>query len=239
MKAEHIQPPISHPSVRQEILEACLRLEAMGYLYATYGNVSVRVPEGFIITPTKVPYRTLKPEDLVLISLKGKVLEGSRLPSSEMHAHWRIYLARPEIGAIAHTHSLNATAVSSIHLDIPVLAEEQSHLVGGEIRCTEYVLGVDHMGLAEEIVSVLGDRNAVLMANHGTLSCGRTLEEALVTCQVVERAAYMYLHVRAAGKPVPLPPEYVAIERDDFLYKYGRPPEGCNLPEAATSVAGR
>lgn len=222
---ERAKPRASYKEQRQQVVATCLRLEAAGYIVGTYGNVSVRVPGGFIVTPSRVAYAGLRPEDLVLVSMQGEVLDGGRLPSSEMHTHRFIYAARPDIGAIVHTHSLHATAVSCMHATIPVLAEEQAHLVGGEISCTRYVPGINHIELAEEIAGTLGALNSVLLANHGTISCGRDLEEAIVTCQVTERAAQMYMLIRACGRAFPLGAEHVALERDHYLHNYGDAPK--------------
>lgn len=208
-------------NLRKEIIAACLRLEELGYSIGTYGNVSARVSAGLIITPSRVDYQSLTPDDLVTVSLEGRVVEGSRLPSSELEVHRQIYLLRPDVGAIAHTHSLFATAVSCMHVTIPVIVEEQSQVIGDEIRCTRYVPAGEHRALGEEVARTLGRSNAVSLANHGTLSCGRTLAEALFTCQIVERIAQMWWLASANGKVVPIPQEFVRSERERWLHKYG------------------
>jgi len=212
--------------LRQEIIAACLRLEQMGYIIGTYGNLSVRVPGGLLITPSRVDYRSLRPEDLVAISDQGAVLEGRRLPSSELEVHRQIYLRRPEVGAVVHTHSFYATALSCMHDHIPVIVEEQSQVIGAEIRCTRYVPAGRHQELGIEVAVTLGESNGVLLANHGTVSCGRSLAEALFTCQVVERVAQMRLLTNSLGGAVPIPPEFVRSERERWLYKYGSAADG-------------
>jgi L-ribulose-5-phosphate 4-epimerase len=205
----------------KEIIEACLWLDEMGYVIGTYGNVSARVEEGLMITPSRIDYRALAAEDLVTVSLQGKVLEGSRLPSSELEVHRQIYVCRPDVGAIAHTHSLFATALSCLQETIPVIVEEQSQVVGGEIRCTRYVPAGQHRKLGEEVARALGQSNGVLIANHGTVSCGRTLEEAIFTCRIVERVAQMRVLAGACGKLTLIPREHVMSERERWLHKYG------------------
>lgn len=214
MSTEQINP-------RDEIISACLLLEEAGYVVGTYGNVSIRSASGLIITPSRVDYRTLAADDLVTVTLQGQVFSGSRLPSSEMEVHRQIYCARPDVGAVVHTHSLYATALSCMQRTVPVIVEEQSQVIGDELRCTRYIPAGEHRALGEEVARALGGSNAVLVANHGTVSCGRTLAEALFTCQITERVAHMYLLTTAVGTPVTIPGQYVVSERDRYVNKYG------------------
>jgi len=213
-------------ALRREIIAACLQLEAWGHVIGTYGNVSVRIPGGLLITPSRVDYHVVQPEDIVAVSLEGQVTAGTRLPSSELQVHLQIYLHRPEVGAVVHAHSLYATALSCLHGNVPVIVEEQSQVVGSEIRCTRYVPAGQHRELGVEVAATLGESMAVLLANHGTVSCGRTLAEALLTCQVVERVAQMHLLTSVAGSAIPIPPEFVASERARWLYRYGKAEDG-------------
>jgi len=209
-----------HLNLQRELIEICHRLVALGYVIGTYGNVSARVPGGLIITPSRVDYADLTTEDLVTVSDAGVILAGTRLPSSELEVHRQVYLRRSDINAVLHTHSLHATALSCCHETIPVIVEEQAQVVGGEIYCTHYVPAGRHEELGEETARALGASNAVLIANHGVVSCGRSLGEALFTCIVVERIAQMRLLTSAAAS-VPIPPEHVDSERDRFLHRYG------------------
>ncbi len=215
-----------HLELRKEIINACLRLQQMGYILDTYGNVSARVPGGFVITPSRVDYHLLTPVDLVLVSDQGRAVDTLRLPSSELEVHRQIYLRRPDVGAVVHTHSFYATALSCAHETIPVIVEEHSQVVGDEIRCTSYVPAGQHKKLGEEVARTLGGSNGVLLANHGTVSCARTLKEALLVCQVVERVAQMWIVTKAIGKAVPIPWEFVKSERERWLYRYGSAADG-------------
>lgn len=210
-----------HRELKQAIIDACLTLESMGYIIGTYGNASARIPGGLIVTPSRVNYHTLTPEDMVTVADDGTVIGGHRLPSSETSVHRLIYLARSDIQVVLHTHSFYATALSCLHETVPVIVEEQSQVVGDEIRCTSYVPAGQHERLGEEVARALGQSNGVLLANHGAVACGRTVDEAVFTCQVVERVCHMYLLARSISAPVPIPPQYVRSERDRWLYKYG------------------
>lgn len=209
-----------HLELKQQLIETCHQLVDLGYLIGTYGNASARVPGGLIITPSRVDYGDLVPEDMVTVADTGTILAGTRLPSSELEVHRRIYLRRSDVNAILHTHSLYATALSCCHDTIPVIVEEQSQVVGGEIGCTRYVPAGQHEEFGDETARALGASNAVLMANHGVVNCGRSLDEALFTCVVVERIAQMRL-LTGVGPVIPIPPEHVASEHDRFLHRYG------------------
>jgi L-fuculose-phosphate aldolase len=104
-------------------------------------------------------------------------------------------------------------------VDVPVIVEEQSQVVGDAIRCTNYVPAGQHHKLGEEVARALGKSNGVLLANHGVVACGRTVDEVLFVAQVVERVAHMWLLTN--GKAVPIPQQHVDSERERWLYKYG------------------
>jgi L-fuculose-phosphate aldolase len=207
--------------LKQAIIDACLRLEGMGYIIGTYGNASARVPEGLIVTPSRVSYGEITTEDMVVVSPDGNILDGNRVPSSETSVHRLIYNARPDIGAILHTHSFYATALSCTHQSVPVIVEEQSQVIGAEISCTHYVPAGQHLALGEEVARALGTSNGVLLANHGAVACGRTVDEAVFAAQIVERVAHMSLLATASGGAILIPHEYVQSERERWLYKYG------------------
>jgi len=215
-----------YESIKAAIIDTCRRLETMGYIVGTWGNVSVRVPEGLIVTPSKIGYDVLKTNDFVVVSAEGEVLAGQRLPSSETGVHRALLNQKGNVGAIIHTHSPCATAVSCLHRSIPAFVEDLAQMVGGAIRCTRYVPAGQHEKLAEEVANTIGEENAVLLANHGVFCCGRDLEEAFVTCQIVEKAAQMMLLAGGLGPVIPIPDEFVRSERYRFLFKYGTPGDG-------------
>jgi L-ribulose-5-phosphate 4-epimerase len=212
---------VKHLALKREMIEKCRRLEKMGYFIGTWGNISVRVPEGFIVTPSRVEYAVIQPEDFVTVSLEGTVLEGHRLPSSEAEIHRAVLNKKPEVGAIIHSHSPCATTVSCLHQTIPVFVEDMAQIIGGAVRTTRYVPAGQHKKIAEEVAKTIGEENAVLLANHGVICCGRNLEEALIASQILEKAAAMLLAAGGAGKVIPIPEEFVRSERHRFLYKYG------------------
>lgn len=215
--------------IKEEIIAKCLLMEDMGYFVGTCGNISARISGGFIVTPSKVPYRKLTAEDLVTVSAQGAIISGRRLPSSEVRMHAAIYQKREEIHAVIHGHSPYASALACLHRSIPPFVEDLVQIVGGEVRCTVYVPGGEHERMAQEVVNTIGSVNAVLIANHGWLCCGRDLEEASVVSRVVEKAALMLLVATPLGTVVRIPDHVIVSERDRFLHKYGTPEDLLSL----------
>ena len=214
-------PDDKHHSLKLEMIEKCRLLEKMGYFIGTWGNLSARVPEGFIVTPSRVSYSAIEPGDFVTVSPEGTVMAGHRVPSSETEIHRVVLNKKPDTGAIIHSHSPYATAVSCLHQGIPVFVEDMAQIIGGEVHCTRYVPAGQHKRIAEEVGGTIGEENAVLLANHGVLCCGRDLAEALVANQILEKAAMMMLAAGGREKIIPIPEEFVRSERYRFLYKYG------------------
>jgi L-ribulose-5-phosphate 4-epimerase len=204
-----------------EMIEKCLLLEKMGYFVGTWGNVSVRVPEGFMVTPSRVEYASIEPTDFVTVSLEGTVVAGHRPPSSKTEIHRAVLAKKSHTGAIIHSHSPYATAIACLRQSIPLFVEDMAQLIGGEVHCTQYVPAGQHKEIADEVGRTIGEENAVLLANHGVLCCGRNLEEALLAYRIVEKAALMMLAAGGPEKVIPIPEEFVKSERHRFLYKYG------------------
>lgn len=207
----------------QKIIDVCKWLEEKAFVIGTWGNVSVRCDEGFILTPSRIEYKVLKPTDLVIVGLDGKVVQGHHNPSSEKEVHRQIYLARDDVNAVIHCHSLYATAVSCTGDTIPPLLEEMSQLLGGEIFCTQdYVPAAEHADLGKATAAAIKDKNAVLIKNHGPVCCGKDLEEAQTVCCVLEKCAQIYMHVREAGNYKSIPQKYVDSERYRYVNTYGK-----------------
>lgn len=170
----------------------------MGLCPGKSGNVSGRVDGGFVITPSGMAYECLTASDMVTVDLAGHVVAGTRRPSSETVFHAAIYRVRPEIGAIIHTHSPQATALSCSRRPIPPFHYMVAVAGGFDIRCAEYAtFGTEE--LAESAVRALAGRTAALLANHGVIALGRTPAAALALAAEVENLAAQYLTLLAAG----------------------------------------
>lgn len=209
--------------IRNQIIHACLWLQKEHLVVGTWGNVSVRIDERRVmLTPSKIDYDAMRPEDMVIIDLEGQKLDGFRSPTSEMDVHRLIYGARKDVGAIVHCHPTYASALCATGEGIPPILEEMTQLIGGEVPTTrKYVRAGEHIELAREAVACLGDKNAVLLRNHAPVCCGKDLKEALTCCQIVEKAATCYLHLRGHFPIRVIPDDLVQLERNRFLYQYG------------------
>lgn len=223
MEYEPTMPIRDSIELRQEIIDACLFLTKIGFCIGTWGNISCRVEEGLLITPSRVDYETMTPDDFVVVDWDGTKVSGERLPSSEMHLHRMLMLRRPDFGAIIHSHSPYASSVAAACKSIPVSVDDMAQIIGDEVKCGGYVPGGRHQPLAEEACKTIGDHAmAVLLANHGPIVGGRNLQETLVACQVLEKAAMMFIHASMLGGCLSIPPEHVAEERYRYLFKYGK-----------------
>lgn len=210
-------------NMKQELLLAGQEILASGLVAGTWGNLSVREPErkAFWITPSGMDYRYLEEDDLVLIAEQGRILEGLRKPSSEHRLHRQIYSNRPDVNGIIHTHSAFATAHAVAGISIPAVVEDLAQIVGGAVETAAYA-EPGSQALAKNTLHALGDKSAVLLANHGLVGVGPTLAEALKVCQVVEKAAQIHIMARMLGQPVVLGAAEVACMRDSYLHNYGQ-----------------
>jgi len=208
--------------IKKEVLETSKKMSKMGLAAGTWGNISARIDEHYmIITPSGMGYDILKPEDMVLANIHDLSYVGKLKPSIEFPLHAEIYKARPEINAVMHTHSINASSIAAARKDIPPLLDDMVQIVGGSIRITEYALpGSDQM--VKNAVKKLENRNAIILASHGPVCLGRNLDEALITSQIVEKASKVFIDTQAFGGPVCLKDEDVNHMRKFYLEKYGQ-----------------
>lgn len=211
-------------SSRQDIIDTCKWLSSIGYVFGTWGNVSVKLDNGnILITPSKLSYDCMKPDDLVVMAPDGSIVSGHRLPTSERELHRCIMNNRSDVKAIIHTHSPYAMAASAIEGGIPAISEEMCQLIGGAIPLSSrFVASEKHAELGKVVSDSIGAANAVLIRNHGPVCCGSFLEEAKVCCQVVEKSAKMYLHILGSEKINIIEDEWVKAGRFYFLNSYGK-----------------
>jgi len=190
----------------------------------SWGNVSARVPESnlAVITPSGLNYDKLKTQDMVVIDLKGRVIEGHYKPSIETPMHTAIYLARSDVKAIVHTHSPFATCFAVVNKELRPILAEQAAVLGATIPVARYAT-TGTSELAEIVVEVLGEKlPAVLLQNHGVVAVGSNLDEALKIASTIEEAAQVYLLSSHLGVPIEIPEEEVAKLHGLFLTKYGQ-----------------
>jgi len=181
----------------------------------TWGNVSLRTEDRdkCVITPSGMNYQKLSPEDMVLISLDGNVIEGKWKPSTELYMHCEIYKAREDVNAIVHTHPVFSSVLAVLKEDLPPIMEDMVMLLGGKVKVTEYTISGTKKH-AEGVVEALGNRNAVLLANHGSVCVGHDMKRAFTACGILEKSAQIYLYSKMIGQPTLLPPEDVEKLRE-------------------------
>lgn len=188
---------------KQEVLHTAKDAFSSGLMAGTSGNLSIYNPEQhcIILTPSGYPYDQMTEEDLVVIDLDGKVLDGFRRPSSEWRMHSEIYRAVPACHAIVHTHSPYATAFAVLRQPIPCTLVEMQLFLGGSIEVADYaVQGSAEVGT--NCIPILSRKPVCLLANHGVVTTGRTLSEAYTNCLYTEDSARITLLARSIGTPV-------------------------------------
>lgn len=187
----------SGADAREQVVAAARAMAAAGLVAAASGNVSARDGGVVHVTPSALPYDEMGTGDLVTLDLEGRVLEGSREPSSERRVHLAVYAARPEAAAVVHTHSVHATAWSFLGEDLGTGTEELQAAAGGAVR-TASAAPSGSQELAAAVVEALEGRRAALMARHGALAIGDSPARALEVSLVVERQAQLAWLLRGA-----------------------------------------
>lgn len=209
-------------ALRCEMVEVARELDARGLNRGTSGNVGARCGDGLLVTPSGVPARELTAQALVLLSAAGEAAGPGR-PSSEWRFHRDILRARPELHAVVHVHSPFATALACLGLEIPPFHYMIAAAGGSTIRCAPYAL-FGTQELSDHALAALQDRRACLLANHGMIAAGASLEQALALCIEVESLCEQYWRARQLGHPQLLSPRQMADVIDKFR-TYGRQAE--------------
>lgn len=173
------------------------RLVASGLNKGTSGNASMRDQTGFLITPSGLNVETMDANSMVYMDLDGHA-EPNKKPSSEWRFHRDIYVARPEVNAIIHTHSMFATTIACMRKDIPPFHYMIAVAGGADIRCAPYAL-FGTQALSDHALSALENRKACLLAHHGMIAVGRDLEDAFAVTVEVENLAEQYWRLLQLG----------------------------------------
>lgn len=217
-------------ALRAQMVETCRKMNASGINQGTSGNLSVRHGDGFLITPTSLAYDVMQPADLVPMGWDGRH-EGDRRPSSEWRFHRDILQSRPDVDVVLHCHSLYATTLACHHRDIPAFHYMIAVAGGASIRCAPYAT-FGTQALSDAALLALQDRKACLLGQHGQISLGKTLDQAIWLAIEVETIARMYVQALTLGEPPILPD----AEMDRVLAQirrmsYGLAPDADDLPD--------
>ncbi len=194
-------------SSREAVLAVAQELNRRGLVEGSSGNVSARVDnEHVCLTPSSILYDEMVVDDLVIVDLAGEVVEGDKAPTSEKALHLACYRRYPEVGGVIHSHAVFATMFAVARQPIPAAIEEVAVYIGGDVEVCEYTMtGTDELG--EVVAENLAEKGATLLANHGMVTVGDTVEKALRNAALVERTAQIVWGARMLGPLGEVPPE--------------------------------
>lgn len=216
----HVRAGAQEAEAWSELVDTARRTVSDGLVVGTSGNVSVRVGNTVLVTPSGVPYDRLTPADLTGVDLEGHQVLGTLVPTSELPMHLAVY-RNTDARAIVHTHAVHATAVSTLVPELPPI-HYMTGALGGPVRVAPYATyGTDE--LAENMLQALTDRTACLLQNHGTIAYGPTLSQAYDRTAQLEWMSHLWLTARSVPGLTPhlLTEEQVA-EAGERLRGYGQ-----------------
>ena len=209
---------------REEVLDAVRRIVDAGLVAGASGNVSRRIRRAagdlIAVTASRVPYHRFTIDDVLVVDFEIEPVAGDGVPSSESLAHLAVYHARPDVGAVIHTHSVHASAFAVAGTPIPAILDEQVIMLGGAVEVAEYGASASD-DLAQQAVAALGERAAVLLRHHGVLGAGADLDEAVAVVELVERVAQIRVMSLPLGEPAQLPNEVVRAEQQVYRMMKG------------------
>lgn len=210
-------------TIREELVRLHLLLPQNNLVTWTSGNVSIRDPEtGYVtIKPSGVMYEDLHAEDMVVLDLDGRVVEGTKKPSSDTASHLYIYRSRPDVFGVVHTHSPYATAFAAIGKPIPVYLTAQADEFGGPIPCGGFALiGGEEIG--KVVVESIGESPAIILKNHGVFTVGPSGKAAVKAAIMVEDVARTIWLAKQLGEPDEIPADMVAKLHYRYTHEYGQ-----------------
>ena len=199
---------------REALLNSALALQTLGLNQGTSGNTSIRQGDGFVITPSGMPINEMNANSMVEMNMHGEAISAGK-PSSEWRFHRDIYQARPEVGAVIHTHAMFATTLACLRKDIPPFHYMIAIVGGDNIRCADYAL-FGTQALSDHAIEALKERRACLLANHGMIAVGKSLQQALDIAIEVETLCEQYWRALQVGEPNILSTQEMNEVREQF-----------------------
>lgn len=208
--------------LKEEVCEGNLEIPRNGLVAWTGGNLSARDPEtGYIvIKPSGRLYSEMKPEDMVVVDMDCKVVEGNLGPSSDTASHIEVYKGREDVMSIVHTHSRYATAFAALGREIPCCLTAIADEFGGPVPCAPYA-SIGGLEIGKAILETIGHSPAVLLKQHGVFTVGKTIRKALQAAVMVEDIAHTVAVAQMIGEVIPLPAEEIAANFDRYTNRYG------------------
>ena len=214
--------------LRKDIIATALQMNALGINRGKSGNVSARWKNGFLVTPSGLPYEETKPADMVFIGSDGAA-SGKRAPSSEWRFHFDIYCTRSDAQAVVHTHASFATTLACLGMEVPAFHYMIAMAGGNNIRCAPYAT-FGTQALSGYALKALENRKACLLANHGMIAIGTHLKGALALAVEVEALCEQYWRALQVGNPVILSDAEMDVVLEKFK-TYGSAPAESRLSQ--------
>jgi L-ribulose-5-phosphate 4-epimerase len=204
--------------VKQQIVETAQRLVEKGYLMATGGNLSIRIPgqAAFAVTPSNYDYGKMTPDDVCVLDFDLKTIEGAREPSVESALHAGVYAARADVHAVVHTHQVYASTLALINAPIPALFDEQARFLGRSVEIIPYAPSGTGFLKNAIVKHIKNHHNAYILQNHGVLCFGHDVERAVHNVEILEKCSLAYLLALCTEQKVskiPLPIREVAFAK--------------------------
>jgi L-ribulose-5-phosphate 4-epimerase len=210
-------------NLKEELVELHLELPRHNLVVWTGGNVSARDSETnlVVIKPSGIRYEQLRPEQMVVVDLDGKIVEGELKPSSDVYSHLYIYRHRSDVGGVVHTHSRYACAFAAVGKPIPVVLTAIADEFGCEIPCGGFALiGDDAIG--KVVLESIGKSPAVLLKNHGVFTIGKDATAAVKAAVMTEDVAASVWMAMQIGTPEVIPADVVTRLHDRYTNVYGQ-----------------
>ncbi|MDR3185845.1 MAG: class II aldolase/adducin family protein [Christensenellaceae bacterium] len=184
---------MTETELRQLVKDAGVKLVESNLVQGTWGNISVRIDDKYmLVTPSGLDYIRLTPEEMVVVNIETMEYSGNIKPTSEKKIHAAIYRNRKEIGAVIHSHPFYASSVAASRRNLPIISDAMEKHVLGDAIIADYGLpGTKKLTTA--VLIALRERNACLMANHGIIACAKNLDDAFMTCKILEESSRIFI----------------------------------------------
>ena len=207
---------------REQIIEYGIKMLESGLTKGTGGNLSIfnREKKLMAISPSGIEYHKIQPEDVVIIDLDGKIVDGTKVPSSECDMHRIFYKYREDIDALIHTHTVYATTIACMNWDLPSVHYLVAFAGNNVVKCAKYAT-YGTTELAKNAFAAMEGASAVLLANHGLLAGGRDIGTAYNVTEEIEYCAELYYRTKSLGSPVILDEAEMTMMKERFK-NYGQ-----------------
>ncbi len=200
---------------KNQVIDAGIKLHDYHLISLSGGNVSLRINNHILVTPSGMTYQELVTDDIVVMNLDGSIVEGERRPSVDTVALLYIYNNMPEVNAVIHTHQVYATAVGLISDTLPAVVTTLVNATVGPVTVAPFSSAAS-LDMGIETVKHLNGKRAVILKQHGVITVGSTLKEALYAAVYMEDAAKTYLVAKAVGEPPVLNAQQIQDAVDSF-----------------------